>query len=188
MIVGKQRLYRGDVLEVILDDEGNKGYIVLLDMHKTRKKIPLFGLLTIEPRQQGYKLEELNGLSYVAQVMAFIDSEWPKIGKLILPDNFVWPDLYEVSTLTHKGKIFVYKYGESEPYKELNEGDDLEGAQPKGVCFSGALLFYYRKALRKNGLYNKPEPIQKKPTQMTESEEMSFAGVYGDVWSYYRTQ
>lgn len=188
MMARKQRLYRGDVLEVILDDEGNKGYIVLLDMHKTRKKVPLFGLLAVEPRQQGYRLEDLNSLSYVSQLMAFVDPQWPKIGRLILPDEFIWPDLYEVSTLTHKGKIFVYKYGESEPYKELNEGDDLEGAQPKSVCLSGALLFLYRKALREHGLYNKPEPSKETPVPITETEEMSFSGLYGDVWSYYRAK
>lgn len=186
MMAKKIKLYRGDVLEVILDDAGVKGYLVFLDVHKNLKS-SLFGLLAVEPRQEGYKIEELIGRAYVAQCMVFVDPEWPKIGKLILSDSFVWPDLYRKS-LTHKGKIFVYKYGESEPYNELNEGDDLGNAQPRDIFFSGALKTYYRKALRKHGLYNKPEPIQNSSTPMTKAEEMSYAGIYGDVWSYFRTQ
>jgi len=182
----ENKLYRGDVLEVALDDDGSKGYIIFLDTHRNWKT-SLFGLIAVESKQDGYKIEELAGRDYVAELMISIDSEWTKIGRLILPDDFVWPELYSKS-IVHKGKIFVYRYGESEPHKELNEGDDLENAQPKQIFFPGSLIKYYRKVLRKKGLYNKPEPIQKEPIQMTEMEEMSYAGVCGNVWSYYRTQ
>lgn len=181
----KPRLFRGDVLEVVLDDAGNKGYMILLDMHATRK-VPLFGLLAVEPRPQGYTLEQLQGLPLVAQIMVFVDPSWPKKGRVTLPETFVWPDLYEVSLLTHKGKIFVYRYGEAVPYKEVNDGDDLGNAQPRDIHFPIAAINHYLKALRKANLYTKPEPEPKSPKPLTEEEEMSYAGVYGDVWTHYR--
>jgi len=61
----ENKLYRGNVLEVALDDDGCKGYIVFLDVHKNWKS-SLFGLIAVESKRERYKIEELVGRDYVA--------------------------------------------------------------------------------------------------------------------------
>lgn len=192
--MARKRLIIGSVLEVVLDDEGNKGYMVYVARHDPLK-FKMFGLYAIRPRKESYTVEELEKQNYVATIMIFEDSEWEITGKLKLKEKFAWPDQY-VRGVINDGEIYddklqIYHFGDGgnkRKIKQINLGEDVGSAQPGVVFFPFSALRYYRKRLREEGLYDVPEKPEEPPKPMSEEEEMEFAGIYGDVYFYYKKQ
>lgn len=183
-----KRLTIGTVLEVILDEYENKGYLIFLAKHNPDND-KMFGLYELNPRKEGYTLEELEKRQYVSTIMIVEDSDWRIIGKI---DNngFIWPKQYSIN-IFNKDKIDIYNYGgdgkDRVKIKQINVGEDVGDAQPGDTFFPISALKYYRKKLREKGLYDVPEKIEKS-VELTEEEEMKYAGVYGEVYLYYKMQ
>ena len=81
------RLKSGDILEIPLDEQKNKAYIVYI-----KKSIPfnykLFGLCAIKPTVEGSDVEKIKSSSFLAKIMIFEDKNWKKIGAMRPNDNF----------------------------------------------------------------------------------------------------
>ena len=183
-----KRLTIGTVLEVILDEYENKGYLIYLANHNPWKT-KMFGLYEIIPRKDSYTLEKLEKRQYVSTIMIVEDSTWKIIGKIKNVNKFIWPNQYTPNPL-NLNKIDIYHFGDGFPeikIKQINAGEDVGDAQPGDTFFPISALKYYRKKLRERGLYDVPEKIEKS-VELTEEEEMKYAGVYGEVYLYYKMQ
>ena len=156
------RLKSGDILEIPLDEQKNKAYIVYI-----KKSIPfnykLFGLCAIKPTVEGCDVEKIKSSSFLAKIMIFEDKNWKKIGAMMPNDNFRWPDFYE-NVLDELDKFRIYHWGEGDKEKVLrivNGKDNLGSAQPGAVFYPEAALLYFREQLRKAMLYINRTPLSR---------------------------
>lgn len=177
------RLKTGDILEVLLDAQKNKAYIVYI-----KKSIPfnykLFGLCAIKPTIEGCDVEKIKCSSFLAKIMIFEDKNWKKIGTMSPNDNFRWPDFYE-NILDEPDKFRIYHWGEGNKEQVLrivNGKDNLGSAQPGAVFYPEAALIYFREQLREAMLYN----LEDVPSTDLETtcDEKVFSGLYGEVYTY----
>lgn len=179
------RLKRGDVLEVLLDKNQNKGYIVYL-AKSNPFNYKLFGLCAVAPNVEGYSIEELAEKKYLSTIMIFENDKWKKIGNINICPDFKWPDFYEsVIDTSNKYRIYHWGDGNKEKVIKIVEGKDRIGnAQPGSVFYPEAALIYYREKLREASLYSAQEELLDIKEQM--NNEMDFSGVYGEVYSYIK--
>lgn len=177
------RLKSGDILEIPLDEQKNKAYIVYI-----KKSIPfnynLFGLCAIKPTVEGCDVEKIKSSSFLAKIMIFEDKNWKKIGAMRPNDNFRWPDFYE-NVLDELDKFRIYHWGEGDKEKVIrivNGKDNLGSAQPGAVFYPEAALLYFREQLRKAMLYNL-EDVPSANLEIT-CDEKAWSGLYGEVYTY----
>ena len=71
------RLKQGNVLEVLLDNNKNKGYIVYL-AKSNPFNYKLFGLCAVIPSVAGYSVEEIAKKTWLSTIMIFEDNKWKK--------------------------------------------------------------------------------------------------------------
>ena len=177
------RLKQGDVLEVLLDKNKNKGYIVYL-AKSNPFNYKLFGLCAVIPSVAGYGVEEIAKKTWLSTIMIFEDNKWKKIGNIKIGSNFEWPDFYE-SVIDTKNKFRIYHWGDGNKEKVIRivEGKDKIGsAQPGSVFYPEAALIYYREKLREASLYKMHENASDIKKEL--EKEMAFSGLYGEVYSY----
>ena len=177
------RLKQGDVLEVLLDNNKNKGYIVYL-AKSNPFNYKLFGLCAVIPSVAGYGVEEIAKKTWLSTIMIFEDNKWKKIGNIKIGSNFEWPDFYE-SVIDTKNKFRIYHWGDGNKEKVIRivEGKDKIGnAQPGSVFYPEAALIYYREKLREAFLYKMHEDASDIKKEL--EKEMAFSGLYGEVYSY----
>ena len=177
------RLKQGDVLEVLLDNNKNKGYIVYL-AKSNPFNYKLFGLCAVIPSVAGYGVEEIAKKTWLSTIMIFEDNKWEKIGNIKIGSNFEWPDFYE-SVIDTKNKFRIYHWGDGNKEKVIRivEGKDKIGnAQPGSVFYPEAALIYYREKLREAFLYKMHEDASDIKKEL--EKEMAFSGLYGEVYSY----
>lgn len=176
------RLKQGDVLEVLLDNNQNKGYIVYL-AKSNPFNYKLFGLCAVIPSVAGYGVEEIAKKTWLSTIMIFEDNKWKKIGNIKI-DSFEWPDFYE-SVIDTENKFRIYHWGDGNKEKVIRivEGkDELGNAQPGSVFYPEAALIYYREKLMEASLYKMHENASDITKEL--AKEMGFSGLYGEVYSY----
>lgn len=150
-------LAQGDILEVILNQSGIKGYVRILAVlkgHAAYKESNIMhliiDLLKIDPQKGNYSLDELYGLDVISRRIVIPKvckmKNWRYFGNLPIDKGCEIPSLYK--PLPFSDKFILYSYNE----ERIVSKEELGNALFAGTLGEIGVRIDYIEKLEQNGL------------------------------------